>query len=114
MLWGPTLPGGDMVSVTSLWLPILVSAAIVFVASSVIHMVLGYHRADFGTLPGEDDVQTALRKFSLPPGDYALPCARGPKDLQSQVFLEKMNRGPVAYMTILPNGTTSMARSLAL
>jgi hypothetical protein len=106
--------GGAMVPVTSLWLPILVSAALVFVASSVIHMLLGYHNADYGTVPAEDDVQSALRKFSLPPGDYMLPCAQSTKDMQSQTFLDKMNKGPVVVMTVMGNGPTSMGRNLAL
>ena len=40
-----------MVPLTSLWLPILLSAVVVFVASNVIHMVLGYHRSDYDQLP---------------------------------------------------------------
>ncbi len=45
-----------MVSIPSLWLPILLSAVAVFIASSIIHMVLGYHAADYKKLPAEDDV----------------------------------------------------------
>ena len=37
-----------MVSLTALWLPILLSAALVFLASFLIHMVIGYHAADYG------------------------------------------------------------------
>jgi hypothetical protein len=103
-----------MVPVTALWLPIIVAAAIVFVASSVIHMVLGYHAADYGELPGEDDVQAALRKFNLPPGDYMLPCPGSPKEGQSQAFIEKMKRGPVAMISIWPNASMSMARELPM
>ena len=103
-----------MVPVTSLWLPILVAAACVFVASSVIHMLLGYHAADHGKLPSEDDVQAALRKFSLSPGDYALPCPGGPKDMRAQQFLDRMKRGPVVFMTVLPTGEIKMAPQLAL
>ena len=40
-----------MIPLTALWLPILVSAVFVFIASSVIHMMLGYHKAYYGTLP---------------------------------------------------------------
>jgi len=103
-----------MVQVTSLWLPILVSAAVVFVASSVIHMLLGYHRADYGLLPGEDDVQAALRKFNLPTGDFELPHPQSPKDASSQAFREKLDKGPVVIMTVMANGGPSMARTLAL
>lgn len=101
-----------MVPVTSLWLPILVAAALVFVASSVIHMLLGYHAADYGALPAEDDVQAALRKFSLSPGDYMLPCPKGLKPTQE--FIDKHKRGPVLMLTVMPTGEMAMAPQLAM
>ena len=58
-----------MVSLASLWLPVLVSAVVVFVASSFLHMALKYHRADYMTLPAEDRVMETLRGFNIPPGD---------------------------------------------
>ena len=36
-----------MVGLAALWLPILLSAVIVFVASSLIHMVSGWHKSDY-------------------------------------------------------------------
>ena len=42
-----------MVSLVSLLLPVFVAAIIVFVASSVMHMVLPYHRSDYRQLPDE-------------------------------------------------------------
>ncbi len=36
-----------MVSIVSLWLPILLSAIVVFILSSVLHMVFTYHNSDF-------------------------------------------------------------------
>ena len=101
-----------MVSLMSLWIPILVSAGLVFVASSIIHMVLPYHRSDFGRLPAEDEVMAALRKFKIPPGDYMMPCAGSPKAMGSPEHIEKMNRGPVAVMTVVPSGRPSMGASL--
>jgi len=62
-----------MVPLTSLILPILLSAVIVFVASSIIHMLLPFHKADIRRFPQEDDVLDALRRFNLPPGDYGAP-----------------------------------------
>ena len=50
-----------MVSLADLWLPILLSAVLVFVASSLIHMVLGWHRHDFKKFGAEDAVMDALR-----------------------------------------------------
>ena len=49
-----------MVSVLSLWLPIVLSAVFVFLASMIIHMFLGYHRGDIRKLPREDDVMAAI------------------------------------------------------
>ena len=75
-----------MVQVSALWLPVLVSAGLVFVASSVVHMLLRYHDRDFQPVPDEEDVQTALRRFNLTPGDYMLPRPSGPAEMQSQAF----------------------------
>lgn len=101
-----------MVSIVSLWMPILLSAAIVFVASSIIHMVFGYHRNDFGKVADEDDVMEALRRFRIPPGDYVIPHASDSRQRSSPEFKEKMEKGPVAFVTVLRNGTPSMAGSL--
>ncbi len=103
-----------MVEITSLWLPILLSAVIVFVVSSIIHMVLGYHRSDFGKLPDEDGVMDALRTFDIPPGDYQAPCAGGPEGMKSPEFIEKMKKGPVVLITVIASGGPSMGKSLIL
>jgi hypothetical protein len=102
-----------MVSIPSLWLPILLSAVFVFFLSWIIHMFLPYHRADFGKLPAEAEVQEALRKFNLPPGDYMLPHPGGPAGMRSPEFLDKMNKGPVAMMTVMKSGPVNMGRNLA-
>ncbi len=103
-----------MVSIGSLWLPILLSAAIVFVASSIVHMFLTYHRSDFGKVPSEDEVMDALRPFDIPPGDYIIPCAGEAKKMNTPEFIEKTTKGPVAFLTVLPNGAPSMTGSLIL
>ncbi len=103
-----------MVPVMSLWLPILLSAVIVFVASSILHMVLPFHRNDFRKLPDEDGVMDALRKFRVPPGDYLFPCAGSPKAMKDPAFREKWNRGPVGFMTAMESGPPTMAKNLAL
>src|SRR5215471_1004040 len=56
-----------------LWLPILLSAVIIFVASSIMHMALPYHRSDYGKLPDEDKVRDALRSAGLQRGLYIFP-----------------------------------------
>jgi hypothetical protein len=93
-----------MVPLTSLWLPILLSAVIVFVASSVIHMVLGYHNTDFSRLPQQDQVLDALRPFSIPPGDYIAPHAATAAERKAPEFAERITRGPVFALTMFAPG----------
>jgi len=105
-----------MVPLTALWLPIIVAAVIVFVASSIIHMVLPFHRSDYRKLPAEDEVMAALRKFSIPPGDYLVPCAGSPKEMGTPAFAEKLSKGPVMFATVMPNvpgGRPAMGAQLA-
>ncbi|HSJ63364.1 MAG TPA: hypothetical protein VK922_05580 [Gemmatimonadaceae bacterium] len=102
-----------MVPLVSLWIPILVSAVLVFLVSSVIHMVLGYHRTDLVGVPAEDAVMDALRPFDLPPGDYMVPHGGSMAAMKDPVFVEKLKRGPVAMMTVYPSGSFTMGGSLA-
>jgi hypothetical protein len=101
------------VPLMSLWLPILVSAVLVFIASSIIHMVLGYHRADYKKVPAEDQYMDAVRGFNLAPGDYMVPCAGSSKEMNAPAFQEKWKRGPVMVMTVLPAGQNFMGAQLA-
>jgi len=103
-----------MVPVLSLGVPIVLSAGIVFVASSVIHMVLPYHRNDLLKLPKEDEVMNALRRFNIPPGDYVVPHAGSPAGMKQPEFVEKLKKGPVVLMTLAPGGPPSMGKSLLL
>lgn len=103
-----------MISVLSLWLPILLSAVFVFVVSSIIYMLLSYHYNDFSRVPSEDQVMDALRPFNIPPGNYAMPRYANMKEMNSPEFQEKMSKGPVAMMTVLPNGPAKMGKSLVL
>ena len=54
----------------------------------------------------------ALRPFALKPGEYMLPRAGDMKSMNSPEFIEKLKRGPVMLMTVLPNGPISMSKSL--
>ena len=103
-----------MVSVLSLLLPIALSAVIVFLASSIIHMVTKWHKGDLKKFSNEDAVMAALRPLNLQPGNYLLPAPDSINDMKSPDFLAKLNAGPVAFITVRPNGMTSMGRNLGL
>ena len=75
-----------MTSLASLWLPILLSAVFVFVMSSLLHMVLPWHRTDYSKVPNEDAVSAALRGFSIPPGDYMMPSPDSRAEMASPKF----------------------------
>lgn len=103
-----------MTGLTVLWLPILLSAVIVFIASALIHMVLPWHKGDYRSVANEEQVSAALRPFAIPPGDYMLPRPSGSADLKSPEFLERVRQGPNIIMTVLPNAQWSMGRNLSL
>src|SRR5262249_32083528 len=95
--------GGFIPFLAALWLAILLSALFVCIASSIIHMVLPYHRSSYRQLPDEDKVRSALRAANLSPGLYNFPyCTH--KDMNTEAVKAKFVEGPVGFMTIYPNG----------
>ena len=104
-----------MVPILALWLPILIAAVLVFVGSSVIHMVLGYHKSDYSKVDSEDAVMDALGAANLAPGDYFIPHADSPEVMKSEAYQAKLKKGPTAFMTVTePGAFNSMGRSLGL
>ena len=102
-----------MVSLTSLWLPILLSAVAVFVASSVIHMVLRYHHSDFRRIATEDDIMRAIGS-NVVPGEYIFPYPEGGMAaMKDPAFVEKRTRGPAGILRVLPSGMPSLGAPLA-
>ena len=103
-----------MTALSALWLPILLSAGFVFMASSLIHMVLPWHKSDYPKIPNEERFMDALRPLAVPPGDYMVPRPSSTQDLRSPEFAEKMKRGPVMVLTVMPNGPVTMGKNLVL
>lgn len=102
-----------MVPLTALWLAILLSVVIVFVASSIMHMVLPYHRGDYKQLPDEDRLLSALRAVDLKRGVYIFPyCTH--KDMKSPAIAEKQKLGPVGSLTVFPKGPVNMPKFLTM
>jgi hypothetical protein len=102
-----------MVQVTDLWLPILVSAAIVFVASSIIWMATPIHKNDYKS-PGDKEgpLLAWLRQSGLTPGVYFVPWCQGSqaKDPSTQ---QRMKEGPWALLTV-QSGPPIMGKMLGL
>lgn len=99
-------------SLASLWLPILLSAALVFVASSLIHMVLKWHLGDYRQMPSEDAVRAAIRAANPSPGQYFLPYCADHKLMRTPEIQQKFAEGPVGMVTLRPNGFPGMGGAL--
>jgi len=101
------------VPLMALWLPIVLAAVFVFVASSIIHMVLPYHRSEYRQLPDEDKILSAIRPYALKPGVYTFPhCDH--RNMKTPEIQEKFKQGPVGHLTIFPSGPVNMGKFLGL
>jgi len=49
----------------------------------------------------------ALRPFNIPPGDYVMPRAADTAAMRSEAFAEKVDRGPIAFISVLPKSSMS-------
>ena len=50
----------------------------------------------------------------ISPGDYVMPCARDMKEMGSPEFIDTATKGPVAFVTVLPNGPMTIGKSLGM
>lgn len=91
-----------MVELSSLWLPIAVSAIFVFFLSAIVHMVLPYHRSDYDRLEDEDAVLDALREQKAGAGNYVAPHCVTPEERKSEEMKAKLERGPLAFVAVIP------------
>ena len=98
----------------SLWIPVIVSAAVVFVGSSILHMALRYHRADHKALPEEDAIREAIGKANPAPGLYFTPYCTDMKQMREPAMKEKFEKGPIAMITVSPKGAPALPKHLAL
>jgi len=101
-----------MVPILALWLPILVSALFVFVLSSLIHMVFGYHANDYRKVPDENAFAEAIKKLKIPPGAYSFPRPNSIADMKSPEYQEKVKQHPGVMFTLWPAGQDGMTSML--
>jgi hypothetical protein len=101
-----------MVTLGALWLPIVLSAVLVFMASSIIHMVLKYHNKDYTPLPNEDAVRAAIRAGNPPPAQYIIPYCADMKDMEKPEMKQKYAEGPIAVINLMRPGRPNMGKLL--
>lgn len=95
---------------SQLWMPIVASAVIIWIASFILHMVLPHHKSEFKALPDEGKVLGALEGVGA--GQYMFPWGTM-ADWKTPEFQEKMKRGPSGSVSIW-SGPVNMGQNLAL
>ena len=101
-----------MISLEQLWIPIVLSAVLVFVASSLIHMVFKWHNPDYRKLANEDEVRAAIRASNAAPGQYLIPHCIDPKEMQKPEMQQKFKDGPVGFLMLRAPCAPSMGKPL--
>ena len=101
-----------MTQFAQLWIPIVLSAVLVFAASSVIHMVLKWHNSEYRKLSNEDAVGAAIRAGSASPGQYFIPHCPDMKQMQTPEMQRKFVEGPIAFIVLRPPGPPKMGGAL--
>jgi len=102
-----------MVTLGSLLVPIVLSAVLVFIASSVIHMLLKYHNKDYSPLPNEDAVRAAIRAGNPLPGQYIIPYCSDMKAMEKPEVKQKYIEGPVGVLNLMRPGVPKMSKYLS-
>lgn len=101
-------------SLIPFWLPILLSAVFVFVASAVVNMALKFwHAPDYRGFSNEDEIAVAIRKGNPVPGVYAIPFCDA-ASMKDPAVQEKFRRGPVAKINLSANGMVGLGKLLGL
>jgi len=100
------------VSLLSLWLPILVSAMIVFVAGFIAWQVMPHHRSDWVGVPNEELLLQAIRDLGLERGQYVFPRAMTPEGAKDPEAKAKLREGPIGSLIIwnAPNLSKNLLR----
>jgi hypothetical protein len=97
-------------NIISLWLPVLVSAGVVWICSALVWTVLPWHKKDYSKTNDEEAVRAALKGNS--PGMYMVPYCKDPAS--QAAAREKYEEGPNALITVAPNGWPQMGGKLVM
>jgi hypothetical protein len=101
-----------MSSLVQLWLPIVISAVLVFVVSAATHMLIPARQAEWGHLAKEAELQEALRGAA--PGLYGFPMPAKGFERGQPAALKRWAAGPSGWLSLVPAGPINMGRNLGL
>jgi hypothetical protein len=98
-----------------LWLPIVLSAVFVFIASALINMLFKFwHAPDYHGFSNEDEIAAAMRKGGAAPGAYMIPYCKGMEAMKDPAIQEKFKQGPVACINVRANGPMNLGAYLGV
>lgn len=95
-----------MVAWSALFIPIAVSVVLVFLASSVLHMVLQWHNPDYRKLPDEPALRAAMNRVE--PGQYIVPHCLDQKQMAEPEMAARFHEGPNAVIWVRANGQVQL------
>lgn len=101
-----------MHTLTAFWLPILLSAAAVWIASAVAWMALPHHKGDHKKLPNEDAFSAYVKSAGIPAGNYGFPHCGGHSKMKDPAFQKRWTDGPNGFLSVW--GQISMGRNMVL
>ena len=89
-----------MVELLDLWLPVVVSAVLVFFASFLSWMILPFHKKEWSRFQDEEAFFAKIRELKIPPGKYMFPYTEGKESCNDPAFLEKWKGGPHGVLQV--------------
>lgn len=101
-----------MTFLAQLWIPIVVSAVLVFVVSAITHMAIPARQTEWAHLPKEAALQEALR--GTKPGLYGFPMPAEPSQRGRREAMQRWAEGPSGWLSLVPPGPINMGRNLGL
>ena len=96
----------------TLWLPLVVSAVVVFVVSAATHMLVPYRVREWSAAPDQAALQRAFAQST--PGLYVFPAPATPSERGQPEWLAAWAKGPSGWLALVPPGPLSMGRNLGL
>ena len=102
-----------MIPLTALWLPVLLSAIVVFVVSAMVWMVMPHHRNDFAPAEDEDALMDAVRRTVAGTGMYTFPWPPDGEE-NSEAYRDRLSAGPVGVLRVrAPQSVLDMKPAMA-
>ncbi|MCC6425806.1 MAG: hypothetical protein IT435_03190 [Phycisphaerales bacterium] len=89
-----------MAEFMALWLPILVSAVAVWIASAIVWMAMPHHKKDYIELPDEKGFTAFLKSQNIPAGVYGFPDCKTPEKRNSPEMKEAWQHGPMGMLYV--------------